>query len=202
MYDSENFSLVTRIEAGAGVNVVHSTNSEGENIWTASVDETWLINWVNSNSAGSLKLNDSDEARIRVLENKLGLTTTTTVTTAAPASIPAGTTGTTEVTVTGDVAALSDTITMTYNLTDAGGDNLVSETLVGSSGASPTTVLMAIYSQMKRNNGMLLFMTPTFDFANGKLILTWKDASVGSTFTYSIASQAAGDNIVFTASDY
>jgi hypothetical protein len=200
MFDSENFSLVTRIEAGAGVNVVYSTNSEGENIWTASVDQTWLTAWVNANSAGSLKLNDSDEARIRALETKLGIQTTTTTPTAAP--VPSGTSGTTEVSVSADVSTLTGGITMTYNLTDGGGDNLISETLVGSAGSTANQVLMAIYSQMKRNNGMLLFMTPTYDFANNKLVLTWKDASVGSTFTYSIASQGAGDNIAFTATDY
>jgi hypothetical protein len=200
MYDSENISLVTRIEAGTGVTVTHATNSEGENVWTAQIDQTWLTNWVNANSAGALKLNDSDEARLRAVEDALGIVPEPS-TPPAP-SVPSGATGTTEVTVSGAVSVLTDDITMTYSLTGLDGTNLVSETLQGTDGATPTQVLMAIYSQMKRNNGMLRFMTPTYDFTNSKLVLTWNDANVGSTFTYSIAAQGAGDNIVFTATDY
>ena len=200
MYDSENISLVTRIEAGTGVTVTHANNLEGENIWTAAIDQTWLLNFINANSVGALKLNDSDELRVRTLEDKLGIVPEPA---AEPAPVvPSGVTGTTELVVTGDVAALTDGITMTYHLTGIDGTNIVSETLIGSDGATPTQIGMAIYSQMRRNTASGRLMTPTYDLANSKVVLTWNEANVGSTFTYTIASQGSGDNIVITVTDY
>jgi len=199
MYDSENISLATRVEAGTGVTVTHSTNSDGDSVWTASVDQTWLTNWVNANSAGALKLNDSDEARIRALELKLGISTPAA--TPAP-SVPSGTAGTTEVTISGNVATLTNNVNLDYGLASADGTTVIDSTIIGGNGGSIYLVLQAIYSQMKLNNGMLRYMTPTYDLANQKLIITWKDANVGYSFTHKVNSEGAGDGITFSVTDY
>ena len=199
MYDSENIPLATRIQAGDGVTISHATNSDGEAIWTAQVDQTWLTSWVNANSAGALKLNDSDEARIRALETKLGIEPAETPT---PPAVTSGEAGTTEITVSADVATMTAQSTFDYGLVGVDGTEVISATMIASNAATPTQILMALYSQMKRNNGMLSFMTPTYDFDNDKLILTWKEGNVGSSFTYSIVSQGTGDNLAFTVTDY
>jgi len=199
MYDSENISFVTRVEAGTGVTVSHSTNSDGDSIWKADIDQTWLANWVNANSAGALKLNDSDEARIKALELKLGISTPAP----APApSVPSGTAGTTEVTVSANVAVMTGTIVLDYQIVGVDGTVVLDATLTGSAGCTPVQVLQAIYSQMKRNNGMLRYMTPTYDLPNQKLIMTWNTANVGYTFGYKVTSEGAGDGITFTKTDY
>ena len=199
MYDSENISFVTRVEAGTGVTVTHSTNSDGDSIWKADIDQTWLANWVNANSAGALKLNDSDEARIKALELKLGISTPAP----APApSVPSGTAGTTEVTISANVAVLTDNINMDYGFAAADGTTVIDSTLIGGHGATIHQILQGIYSQMKRNNGMLRYMTPTYDLANQKLIITWKAENVGYTFITKVNSEGSGDGITFTATNY
>lgn len=200
MFDSENVSLVTRIQAGAGVSVTHATNSEGENVWTAQVDQTWLTNFINANATGLLRLNDSDEARLRAVETKLGISSTTSSSPGSSGS--SGSTGTTEVTVSAGVSALSGDITMSYSLVGLDGTALVTENLTGATGSTPAQIIMAMYVQMRRNNAMLKYMTPSLDMATPKLILTWKDAQLGSSFDYKITSQGSGDNVSFTATDY
>ena len=199
MYDSENISFVTRVEAGTGVTVSHSTNSDGDSIWKADIDQTWLANWVNANSAGALKLNDSDEARIKALELKLGISTPAP----APApSVPSGTAGTTEVTISANVAVLTDNINMIYGFAAADGTTVIDSNLIGGHGATIHQILQGIYSQMKRNNGMLRYMTPTYDLANQKLIITWKAENVGYTFITKVNSEGTGNGITFTATNY
>jgi len=199
MYDSENISFVTRVEAGTGVTVSHSTNSDGDSIWKADIDQTWLANWVNANSAGALKLNDSDEARIKALELKLGISTPAP----APApSVPSGTAGTTEVTISGNVAILTDNINMDYGFAAPDGTTVIDATLNGGHSATVYQILQGIYSQMKRNNGMLRYMTPTYDLANQKLIITWKAENVGYTFITKVNSEGTGNGITFTATNY
>ena len=199
MFDSENVSLVTRIEAGDGVTVTHSTNLEGENIWTAAVDEAWLTAWVNANSSGALKLNDSDSLRIKALENALGINANSTV--AAPVVV-AGTAGTTQITIAADVAVLSGPLTMSYNIRGIDNTVLVTETMTVASGSSPAAILMTMYAQMRANANMSKFMAPTYVSADNMLVLTWNTANVGSTFSYSITTQTSGDNVVLTATDY
>lgn len=199
MYDSENIPLATRIEAGAGVTISHATNSDGDAVWTAQVDETWLLSWVNANSAGALKLNDSDEARLRAVEDALGIVPEPVT---PPETPPTGTAGTTEVTVSADVAITTGDIIMNYGFVGIDGTTVIDANMTGTDGATPRTVLMAIYSQIKRNNGMLKYATPSYDFDSDKLILTWTEAGAGFSFTYSITSQGAGDNLSFTATDY
>ena len=199
MFDSENVSLVTRIEAGDGVTVTHSTNLEGENIWTAAVDEAWLTAWVNANSSGALKLNDSDSLRIKALENALGINANSTV--AAPAVV-AGTEGTTQITIAADVAVLSGPLTMSYNIRGIDNTVLVTETMTVAAGSSPAAILMTMYAQMRANTNMTKFMAPTYVSGDNMLVLTWNTANVGSTFSYSITTQTSGDNVVLTATDY
>jgi hypothetical protein len=199
MFDSENVSLVTRIEAGDGVTVTHSTNLEGENIWTAAVDEAWLTAWVNANSSGALKLNDSDSLRIKALENALGINANSTV--AAPVVV-AGTSGTTQITIAADVTVLSGPLTMSYNIRGIDNTVLVTETMTVATGSSPAAILMTMYAQMRANTNMTKFMAPTYVSADNMLVLTWNTANVGSTFSYSITTQTSGDNVVLTATDY
>jgi len=199
MYDSENISLATRVEAGTGVTVTHSTNSDGDSVWKASVDQTWLASWVSANAAGALKLSDSDDARIKALELKLGISTPAP--TPAP-SLPSGTAGTTEVTISANVAVLTDNINMDYGFAAADGTTVIDSNLIGGHGATIHQILQGIYSQMKRNNGMLRYMTPTYDLANQKLIITWKAENVGYSFITKVNSEGSGDGITFTATNY
>ena len=200
MFDSENISLVTRIEAGDGVTVTYSTNLEGESIYTAAVDQTWLQAWVNGNAAGALKLNDSDNLRLRTVEEALGITPASgTVDTPAVSS---GTPGTTEISVAADVSTLTGALTMTYNILGIDNTKLVTESMTISAGSTPAAILMTMYAQMRQNSSMLKFMAPTFVSADNMLVLTWNTANVGSTFSYSITTQTSGDNVVLTATNY
>jgi hypothetical protein len=199
MFDSENVSLVTRIEAGDGVVVSFRTNSDGENVYTASVDQAWLGTWINSNASSALTLNATDEARILALETKLGITTTTTPTPTVPT---AGTSGTTEVVASASGATLTGELVMIYNIVGIDGTAVVSETFKGSAGMTPGSVVLAMYAQMKRNSATNLYLTPTADAATGKLTVTWKDSAVGSTISYNVASQGAGDNFQLIVTDY
>ena len=200
MFDSENISLVTRIEAGDGVTVTYSTNLEGESIYTAAVDQTWLQAWVNGNAAGALKLNDSDNLRLKTVEEALGITPASGTVTTPPVS--SGAAGTTEISAAADVTTLTGPLTLTYRILGVDTDILVSESMTVSTGSTVEGILLSMYVQMRANTSMLKFMTPTYDSVNNMLILTWNAANVDSTFSYSITTQTSGDNVVLTATNY
>ena len=202
MYDSENISLVTRIEAGTGVVVTYRSNSDGEGVYVASVDSDYLVSLVTVNAGGTLTLNATDEARIAALEARIGIETTPAP---APTPAPTGTAGTTEVNVTinGSETGTTDSSVVTrftYSLVAQDGTVLISENSTASGGAAANIIELAIYSQMRRNGGMTKRVTPSY--ADGKLVLTWQPDQVGSTFKVDITSKHADDNIVFNITDY
>lgn len=202
MYDSENIPLNTRIEAGTGVAVAYSSNSDGEGVFKASIDSDYLVNLITANAGGTLTLNPTDEARIAALEARLGVAPVATPT---PTPAPTGTAGTTEVNISinGSDTGTTDpgTVTaLTYSLVGADGTVLTSENLTASGGAAANVFELAIYSQMRRNTSMTKRVTPSY--ADGKLILTWDAAQVGSTFAVNITNKHAGDTIVFDITDY
>ena len=202
MFDSENNSLVTRIEASTGVLVTYATNSEGENIYKVGIDSDYIASLVTANAGGTLTLNATDEARIAAIEEKLGIQATTPE--PAP-SVPTGQTGTTEVNCTVNGSETANTaatvqIKLTYSLVGIDGTTLISENMIASAGAAANIFELGMYSQMSRNNGMLQYMTP--GYVDGKLVITWKEAQRGSTFKVDITQKDAGDDIVFTVTNY
>ena len=202
MFDSENISLVTRLEAGAGVAVTYKTNSDGESIWVASVDSDYLVNIVRTNAGGTLSLSPTDEARIAALEAAVGVAASTP--TPAP-TVPTGVAGTTEINITinGSDTGTTDsgTVTaLTYSLVGADGTVLTSENLTASGGAAANIFELGIVSQMRRNTSMTKRVTP--DYVDGKIVLTWDSAQVGSTFAVNITNVHADDTIVFDITDY
>lgn len=202
MFDSENNSLVTRIEASAGVLVSHSTNSEGENVYTVSINSDYIASLVTANAGGTLTLSAADEARLAAVEARLGIKEETP-TPSTPAAT--GVTGTTEVNVsvngsdTGTTNASTQT-ELTYSLVSADGTTLVSENLRASGGAAANIFELGIYSQMNRNTAMRLHVTPSY--VDGKLVLTWKDGHEGSTFAVTITNKHADDDIIFRITNY
>lgn len=202
MFDSENIPLSTRIEAGTGVAVTYSVNSDGEGVYKASIDSDYLVNLITTNAGGTLTLNTTDEARLAAVEAKLGLNQAPAP---APTPAPTGTAGTTEinVSVNGSDTGLtngSTQVALTYSLVGIDGTTLVSENLTASGGAAAIMFELAIVAQMKRNNAMLKYMTPSY--VDGKVVLTWKAAQVGATFKVTITAKHADDDIVFTVTDY
>jgi len=202
MFDSENNSLVTRVEAGSGVIITYRTNAEGENVFVASVDSDYIASLVTVNAGGTLTLSPTDEARLAAVEARLGVQAPDP----APAPTPAtGVTGTTEVniSVNGSDTGTTDASTpteLTYSLVAADGTTLVSENLRASGGAAAFIFELGMYTQMNRNTAMGLHVTPSY--ADGKLVLTWKAGHEGSTFAVTITSKHADDDIVFTITDY
>ena len=62
MFDSDNIPLSTRVEAKNGVIVTYNTNSNGEGIWTASIDSEYIAGIVNDAA-----LSDSDRNDLLIL---------------------------------------------------------------------------------------------------------------------------------------
>lgn len=202
MYDSESISLVTRMEAGPGVAITYRTNSEGEGVYVASVDSDYLVSLITANAGGTLTLNPTDEARLAAVEARLGVQTPDPT---PPAPVPTGTAGTTDINITinGSDTGKTDlgTVTrLTYSLVAADGTVLISENMTASGGAAANIFELGIFSQMRRNGGMMKRVTPSY--ADGKLVLTWEPDQVGSTFKVDITDKHAGDDIVFTITDY
>lgn len=202
MYDSENSPLSTRIEAGTGVAITYSTNSDGEGVYVASIDSDYLVSLVTVNAGGTLTLNATDEARLAAVEAKLGISGTSTTPTPSASS---GTAGTTEVdievngSINGETTAGTST-TITYSIVAIDGTTLITESMTASGGSSATVLELGIFGQMKRNAGITKRVTPTY--VDGKLILTWTEDQVGSTFKTEITSKHANDTITVAITDY
>ena len=200
MFDSENTPLVTRFEAGDGVLVTYSTNSDGEGVYKAELDSTWLSALITSNQSGALTLSAADEARIVALEAAIGIVLSDEPE-PEPAPVATGTTGTTEVLPSTGGQALLDDLTITYSLVSFDGTVLVSETSFLTEGNDQTTLAIGMYAQMTRNNAMLRYMTPSY--TDGKVILTWNPEQLGSTIRVNIdIINTAVDTVTYTVTDY
>lgn len=202
MFDSENVSLVTRIEAGDGVAITHRTNSDGESVFTASIDSTYIANLITTNAGGTLSLSAADEARLAAVEAKLGITTSSGGTITPSTS---GTAGTTDVscTVNGSAGGATNAATqvqLTYSVVGIDGTTLISESLSAAGGSTANVLELGLYSQIRRNSGMLKYLTPSY--TNGKIVLTWATSQVGSTFKVVVTQKNANDTITFTVTDY
>lgn len=202
MYDSENISLVTRIEAGTGVVITYKTNSDDDDVFVASIDSDYLVNLITANAGGTLTLSPADEARLAAVEARLGVEPVVVPT---PTPAPTGTTGTTEINIQvngSDTGATNASVVtaMTYSIVGADGTVLASENLTASGGSPANIFEIGIVSQMRRNGAMTKRMTPTY--VDGKIILTWNEAQQGSTFKVDITNKHADDTIVFDITDY
>ena len=74
MFDSDNISIVTRIESCDGVDVTYNKNSAGEGVWNVCINSTWLQSQIDARFTA---LNTAALNRISALESVTGVTGTT-----------------------------------------------------------------------------------------------------------------------------
>lgn len=199
MFDSENISLVTRIEAGDGVTVTWRTNSDGENVYVAKVDQPWLTSYIQTyvGSTLTLPLSDADEARIAALEALLGQTAATE----EPAStVPSASTGVTTIDLTIQNPTLVSTLGVTVKIKGIDGTVVCSIPASVNAGATSTEVLQMIYLILNRSTAAKKFAN--FSFDSGQVVVEWIASGNGNTIEVEItAMNPINDNAVFTVTD-
>ena len=73
MFDSENIPLVTRFEAGDGVSVSYTVNSDGEGVYKATLDSDYLISLVDKVLIFDQKDLFGLGTRLNLIETLLGI---------------------------------------------------------------------------------------------------------------------------------
>jgi len=183
MFDSDNISIVTRVEAGAGVDVTYTKNSNGESVWKAAVNTTWLNTQVDSRYSA---LAAATIARIEALETATGV-------------VPAGSGGTppTGGSNTVVVTAPTQAVSLTWNIVSVDATNIVSRDVTVSyvPGTSAGTVATAISKSINATAAALKFLNVTA-VSGDTISYSWKNDAgytlsvsnvVGTTITINVA---------------
>lgn len=74
MFDSDNISIVTRVESCDGIDVTYNKNSAGEGVWKVCINSTWLQSQIDARFTA---LSTAALNRIGTLEGVTGVTGTT-----------------------------------------------------------------------------------------------------------------------------
>ena len=180
MFDSENISLVTTVEAGEGVTITFGQNSEGFSQYTAAVDQTWLNTKVDARYAA---LAADYIGRLEALEKILSVTTTTSGGTVTPVS--------NQIVVGGATAGLfpsGGTVALTWNIVGVDGTNIVTRTYtqVIPANASLNHVASGLATSIKNSPAALKYLTSVAADGSGNIDYAWIQASAG--FTISITN--------------
>jgi len=171
MFDSDNIPLVTRVEAGNGVIVDYTYNSNGEGVWKATLDSDYVLGLIHDSMA-----KDSDargafayETRILAMENLLGISFTVPTTPVADSDLVK------EIAVanlTGNTAA---EIKVAWKIISFDGDPIVSKNLTIAAASNARNMLNVLMYAIKTDVSALKYLnTMNFNGTFDKLIFDFK----------------------------
>jgi len=171
MFDSDNIPLVTRVEAGNGVIVDYTYNSNGEGVWKATLDSDYVLGLIHDTMA-----KDSDargafayETRILAMENLLGISFTVPTTPVADSDLVK------EIAVanlTGNTAA---EIKVAWKIISFDGDPIVSKNLTIAAASNARNMLNVLMYAIKTDVSALKYLnTMNFNGTFDKLIFDFK----------------------------
>lgn len=226
MFDSESISLVTRIESGPGIIITHTNNSEGDEVWMATLDSDYVANIVKNNSLDVLALSPTDEARLAAVEAAIGIVLSDPPVVVADsdgsglvegaATVPNGTDpvffdGVTYTVGDGvafinvdfgtGITTLSADMTITLEVRDQSPVPMTTETVTFSAGSTAEEVELALFTIMNANK-TITKMRRKLEHVDGWIVFDWAQANAGSSISITVDSSASADGVVWTVVNY
>ena len=178
MFDSDNIPLSTRVEAKNGVIVTYNTNSNGEGIWTASIDSEYIVNIVSENTLSDSDKNDllilrtDYNKRMSEIEDLLGVTYIPSTFTIEPSDSELFRT----IVYTQPSSNLLGELKITWRIISYDDDTIVSKTLTLSSGSTSQNIMNALMYSIKfdASGSNFIDVIRLDDDPDKKIHWTWK----------------------------
>ena len=228
MFDSENIPLSTRVEAGPGITLTYGTNSDGEGIYTASLDSDYVGAIVTNNSQGHLTLSTTDEARLKAVETALGIGVTSPAVSLpnpaiahdsdAAAIVAASVLGETltfdgvdynpgdgvsfiHITFGDGVALLSGDIISKFQLKDQSNVEIAGWTATYTASSTEQQVRLALWAQMM-NEPAITSIADKLKVVGEWVVLDYNAATNGSEVDVQLISSTTADGVTWSVINY
>lgn len=195
MFDSENIPLVTRVEAGPGVNISYVSNNSGEGVWTATIDDAYIYSLISNRISDSeieaIKyVTYTTDTRLDKIEELLGV----------KKYYPKSTTTDSDIfrfiKYDQSVPALTANLSIRWKIISFDGSSIISKTNTFAQGSTKDNVLTMLLYSIKNTTSVMNYLNVIrLDDGFDKIHFNWKPIYEG--FTLSIQVLETYDPVKF-----